>query len=49
MGTCTDQYRRTEEQRLPIEEGWTRPTEVTTSDEIAAMTALVMAAAGVTS
>lgn len=35
-----------EEERLPIEEGWTRPTEITSSDEISALTAAVIAAAG---
>lgn len=34
----------TEEERLPIAEGWTRPTEVTSSDEIATLEAAMIAA-----
>lgn len=39
--------RETEEERLPIEEGWTRPTEVTTSDDIDTLEAAMKAAVGV--
>lgn len=38
-----------EQERLPIEEGWTRPDEVTSSDDIVALEDIMKAAAGVSS